>query len=112
MYAIIETGSKQYRVQPGDTLEVELCSHDEGSIVFDRVLAVEKEDGVEVGRPTLEGVTVKGTLVEEFKDDKTVHYIRAIKEYGGRYLRVIMNANVNPHMVITLFFDRRIRKTS
>ena len=57
-------------------------------------------------------LTIEYPDKKEFKDDKTVHYIRAIKEYGGRYLRVIMNANVNPHMVITLFFDRRIRKTS
>lgn len=58
---------------------------------------------------------VKSTIEEpemrELKDDGTVHYIKTIKEYGGRYLRVVMNPNANPHKIVTLFFDRRMRRS-
>lgn len=40
----------------------------------------------------------------------TVHYVRAIEEYGERYLRIIVNPDVKPQRIITLFFDRRLRR--
>ncbi len=42
--------------------------------------------------------------------DNTTHYIKAIPEFGGRSLRVVMNLDVIPNRVITVFFDRRIRR--
>ena len=42
----------------------------------------------------------------EQKLDGTIHYIRAIKENGGRYLRVIVNPAFDPALVVTMFFDR------
>ncbi|GIW52261.1 MAG: hypothetical protein KatS3mg081_1616 [Gemmatimonadales bacterium] len=47
---------------------------------------------------------------EEVMEDGTVHYIRAIAEYGGRYLRVVVNPSAKPQRVVTVFFDRRIRR--
>ena len=47
---------------------------------------------------------------KEPKDDGTVHYIRAIEQYGGRYLRVVVNPDVRPQRIVTVFFDRRIRR--
>ncbi|MCS6926766.1 MAG: DUF4258 domain-containing protein [Candidatus Binatia bacterium] len=47
---------------------------------------------------------------KEPRDDGTVHYIRAIEEYAGRYLRVVVNPDVKPWRIVTVFFDRRIRK--
>jgi len=41
-----------------------------------------------------------------------VHYIGAIGEYGGRYLRVVVNSDVKPQRIVTLFFDRRLRRKS
>lgn len=41
-----------------------------------------------------------------------VHYVRAIEEYGGRYLRVVVNSDVKPQRIVTLFFDRRLRRKS
>ncbi|MEM4406603.1 MAG: DUF4258 domain-containing protein [Candidatus Methanomethylicaceae archaeon] len=47
---------------------------------------------------------------KELKDDGTVHYIRAIEQYGGRYLRVVVNPDISPQRIVTVFFDRRIRR--
>lgn len=40
--------------------------------------------------------------------DGTIHYIKAIPEHGGRFLRVVMNPDVTPRRVVTVFFDRRL----
>ena len=57
-------------------------------------------------------LTIENPEKREFKDDGTVHYIKAIEEYGGRSLRVVMNPDANPQKIITLFFDHRIRRLS
>ncbi len=44
----------------------------------------------------------------ERQEDGTTHYIKAIKEYGGRHLRVVLNPDSNPPRIVTLFFDRRL----
>ena len=44
----------------------------------------------------------------ERMDDGTIHYVRAIDEYGGRYLRVVVNPDVQPQRIVTAFFDRRV----
>ena len=48
---------------------------------------------------------------KEPKDDGTVHYIRSIEQYGGRYLRVVVNPEVWPRRIVTVFFDRRLRRS-
>lgn len=48
---------------------------------------------------------------KEPKHDGTVHYIRAVEQYGGRYLHVVVNPDVKPQRIITVFFDRRIRRS-
>ena len=48
---------------------------------------------------------------QETMDDGTVHYIRAIEEYGGRYLHVVVNAAATPRIIVTIFFDRRIGRS-
>lgn len=74
MYAVIETGGKQYRVEEGDVLDVERLSDtgDDGELEFDRVLLVggEGDDDIRVGRPLVEGVTVKASLVGEVRAPK------------------------------------------
>lgn len=71
MYAIIETGGKQYRVQEGDVLFIEkLEAKSDETITFDKVLAVGGEDGVKLGSPTLKGATVKATLLKNGKAKK------------------------------------------
>ena len=83
MYAIIETGGKQYRVQEGDTLFVEKLSLEAGSSVeFDQVLAVSKDDSLTVGSPIVSGASVKATVIEEGKAKKVIVYkYKAKKDY-------------------------------
>jgi hypothetical protein len=47
----------------------------------------------------------------EIADDGLWHYVKAIPEHGGRFLRVIVNRNVSPNRIVTLFFDRRLGRT-
>ncbi len=47
----------------------------------------------------------------EIMEDGTIHYIRAIEENEGWYLRVVLNPDVKPQIIITVFFDRRIRRS-
>jgi large subunit ribosomal protein L21 len=74
VYAIIETGGKQFKVSKGDILNVERLTGAEGdSVVFDRVLAVKKDDGeVQVGDPVVKGAQATGKIVTEFKTKKII----------------------------------------
>lgn len=75
MYAIIETGGKQYKVQEGDVLFIEkLNANDGDSVTFDRVLAVSKEDGLTTGLPLVEGATVTAKVEKHGKGQKVVVY--------------------------------------
>jgi len=75
-YAVIKTGGKQYRVQQGDVLRVELLDAEEGANVsFDQVLLVGSGEGVNVGVPTVAGATVSATVRRHGRADK----IRIIK---------------------------------
>ncbi|MDX1501637.1 MAG: 50S ribosomal protein L21 [Thermoanaerobaculia bacterium] len=72
MYAVIETGGKQYRVEPGDVLDVERSGEAGETVEFDRVLLVGDDDGVRVGAPVVEGAKVTGSLVGEVRGPKIV----------------------------------------
>ncbi|OWA33223.1 50S ribosomal protein L21 [Saccharibacillus sp. O23] len=75
MYAIIETGGKQYKVQEGDVLFIEKLEAGDGeSVTFDRVLAVSKEDGLAIGTPLVSGATVTATVEKHGKGQKVVVY--------------------------------------
>ena len=71
MYAVIKTGGKQYRVQPGDVLVVEKLEGEPGAAVaFGDVLMLGDGDAVFVGAPTLAGASVAATLIETRKGEK------------------------------------------
>ncbi|MFB6290997.1 MAG: 50S ribosomal protein L21 [Candidatus Bipolaricaulia bacterium] len=72
MYAIIETGGKQYRVTPEEELKIEkLKGQGVGeSVKFDKVLLVKKDEEIEVGKPYLEDSVVEGEIVEKDKEEK------------------------------------------
>lgn len=72
-YAIIETGGKQYRVKPGDSIEVERLTAEVGeTVTLDRVLLVATDDGVTVGSPLIAGATVTAKVENEGKGKKVV----------------------------------------
>jgi large subunit ribosomal protein L21 len=73
MYAIIETGGKQYRVLEGDTVFVEKLEVTEGDeIVFDKVIAVGGDDGLKAGAPYLDGAKVTASVVKNGKSKKVM----------------------------------------
>ena len=68
MFAIVETGGKQYRVQEGDVITVEKLNVEAGEkIVFDKVLMLSDGETVKVGAPYVESCNVTGTVVENGK---------------------------------------------
>ncbi len=74
MYAIIETGGKQYTVREGDVLSIEKLSANEGEKVeFDRVLLV-SGDETKVGSPTVDGAKVEAEVLENGKGKKVIVY--------------------------------------
>ena len=89
MYAVIETGGKQYRVEPGDVIDVERFSPaGEGhpQIEFDRVLMVQDGKQVRVGEPLVDGATVKATLLAEVRAPKILVF-KMKRRKGYRRLR-------------------------
>jgi large subunit ribosomal protein L21 len=84
MYAVIKTGGKQYRVQPGDLLVVEKLEGEPGAkIAFGEVLMLGGADGVTVGAPLIDGASVTATLIETRKGDK-VYTVKKIRRQGHR----------------------------
>ena len=75
MYAVIETGGKQYRVAPGDTLDVERLEAEAGqTYTFDRVLLVADEGKVSVGKPTVAAASVLVDVTNHLRGDKKVAF--------------------------------------
>ena len=71
MYAVIRTGGKQYRVAPGDILEVEKLTGEVGeSVVLDDVLMVSSDEGVMIGQPRVEGASVTARITGQHRGEK------------------------------------------
>lgn len=87
LYAIIESGGKQYRVSPGTTLRIEKVPGQKGdTYVFDKVLAVVNDDKVEFGKPYLEGAKVEGVIIRQGKARKILVFkYKAKSNYRRRY---------------------------
>jgi large subunit ribosomal protein L21 len=74
-YAIIESGGKQFQVQAGDEIEVELLHRNEGeNFEFEQVLLVQDQDKVKVGQPVVQGAKVKAQVLGLSKGPKVVAY--------------------------------------
>ena len=73
MYAVVKSGGKQYKVQEGETFRVEKLPGDVGAeIDFDDVLMVADGENVQVGTPSLDNVSVKGTVVAQGQAKKII----------------------------------------
>ena len=96
MFAIIKTGGKQYKVQEGDELAIELLELGKSkTLKLDQVLLVSKDSTVNVGRPFLKGAYCEAELIKEFRGPKTISfkYIRREKSatkkgHRQNYLKV------------------------
>ena len=73
MYAIIETGGKQYKVEAGDIVSVEKLGAEVGeTVTFDKVMAVSDDNGLKAGTPYLEDTVVTGEVTENGKGKKVI----------------------------------------
>jgi large subunit ribosomal protein L21 len=99
MYAIIETGGKQFKVSEGDVLRVEKLGAEAGSkFVFDKVLAVSKDDALSFGTPYVDGAKVDASVIGDGRAKKVVIFkYKAKKGYhkkkGHRqpFTKVVIN---------------------
>jgi len=96
MYAVIETGGKQYRVEQGDVIDVELLeAPPKGTVEFNHVLLFHNGTTVEVGTPHVKKCAVRGELLGEVKGPKVIAFkfkrrkgIRSKIGHRQRYSRV------------------------
>lgn len=73
MYAVISSGGKQYRVQPGETIHVERLEVEVGqNVKFDEVLAIKTDTDFKVGTPWVAGASVNGTVVNHGRGEKII----------------------------------------
>ena len=85
MYAIIETGGKQYKVEAGDVLYIEkLDVEADSEVTFDKVIAVGADDGIKVGAPYVEGATVTAKAIKNGKGKKVVVFTYKPKKNAKR----------------------------
>ncbi len=104
IYAIIETGGKQYKVTPGQTIDVERLDVAEGSTVeLEKVLLIAEGDKMKVGTPTVEGAKVIATSQGEGRTRKIIVFkykpkVRYRKKTGHRqfYTRLVIDRIVEP----------------
>ena len=74
-YAIIETGGKQMRVEPGRFYDIErLEGEPETAWTIDKVLFVSNDDTITIGQPLVSGATVQGKILKQFRDKKVLVY--------------------------------------
>ncbi len=89
-FAVVETGGKQYRVAPGDTIDVESLPAAAGeSVTLERVLLVGAEDGVTVGNPLVEGASVTAEVIGHDRAKKIIVFkyknkVRSRRKTGHR----------------------------
>jgi large subunit ribosomal protein L21 len=73
MFAVIETGGKQYRVVPGMKLKIEKLEAEIGSaITFDKILLVSNGDELSIGHPYVSGTTVSAKLIDQAREKKII----------------------------------------
>jgi large subunit ribosomal protein L21 len=84
MYAVIQTGGKQYRVKSGEQVKVELLPAEIGAAVsFDQVLMLGEGDAARVGAPFVSGATVKATVIAQGRGEKIrIFKMRRRKHYA------------------------------
>ncbi|HEY0615505.1 MAG TPA: 50S ribosomal protein L21 [Candidatus Elarobacter sp.] len=96
MYAIVETGGKQFRVSEGDVIRTDLIETEVGaSVTFDRIVLAANGDDVTIGTPVVSGASVTGTVLRQAKDKKILVFkykpkkrVRKLNGHRQRYAEV------------------------
>ena len=96
MYAIVETGGKQFRVSEGDVIRTDLIETEVGSsVTFDRIVLAADGDDVSIGTPLVSGASVTGTVLRQAQDKKILVFkykpkkrVRKLNGHRQRYAEV------------------------
>ncbi|MEE8373177.1 MAG: 50S ribosomal protein L21 [Dehalococcoidia bacterium] len=98
IYAVVETGGKQYKVSPGQTIDVDKLGGDEVTVELDRVYLIADGDKVTVGKPTIAGAKVLASVVGDGRKKKVIVFkykskVRYRRKKGHRqsYTRLAIN---------------------
>ncbi len=99
MYAIVEIGGKQFKVQEKDKVYVPLITNQEGTDVkFDKVLLLAKESDIAVGSPFLSNASIEAKVLKHVKDDKVIVFkkkrrksYRVFKGHRQQYTQIEIN---------------------
>lgn len=84
MFAVLKTGGKQYRVQPGDVIRVEKLAANAGDKVqFNEVLMV----GATIGAPLVAGAAVQAEVIDQIKADKVITYVKRRRKHSSQRTR-------------------------
>ncbi|HEC49900.1 MAG TPA: 50S ribosomal protein L21 [Candidatus Desulfofervidus auxilii] len=101
MYAIMETGGKQYKVAPGDIIRVEkLPGNKDDEVLFDKVLLISDKEKIELGHPFIKDAKIRGKILNQGRSEKVVVFkFRRRKRYhkkrGHRqYLTTVKIENI------------------
>ncbi|MEM8722009.1 MAG: 50S ribosomal protein L21 [Cyanobacteria bacterium P01_G01_bin.39] len=120
-YAIVEAGGTQFRVEPGRFYDINLLAADpESNYTLDKVLLVNNEDEITVGRPFIEGATVEGTVMRHRRGKKVIVYKmqpkkKTRKKRGHRQelTRLMINSiNVNGSVVAAAEAESSVTESS
>lgn len=85
MYAVIETGGKQYQVNEGDIIYVEKLPHEaDEKITFDKIVAVSADSGLKIGSPYVQGASVEATVLKNGKGKKITVFTYKPKKSSKR----------------------------
>ena len=88
MYAVLKTGGKQYRVEPGQVLRVEKLEAEEGaSVRFDQVLMIGGGGETAIGSPLLEGAFVEAEVLAQVKGEKVISFVRRRRKHSSKRTR-------------------------
>lgn len=84
MFAVLKTGGKQYRVQPGDVLRVERLAAEAGEKVqFNEILMV-GGDAPTFGSPLIEGAAVQAEVIDQIKGEKLIHFVKRRRKHSSQ----------------------------
>lgn len=84
MFAVLKTGGKQYRVQPGETLRVEKLAADAGDKVQFNDILMLGGDTAAVGTPFVDGAAVQAEVVDQIKGEKVIHFVKRRRKHGSK----------------------------
>jgi len=97
MFAVIETGGKQYYVSPGDKILVELIEGAKKEVSFKKVLLIKNDGDLKIGNPYIKGASVKAKVLEEIKAPKVIIFkkkrrkqYKRTRGHRQRYLKVLI----------------------